>query len=135
MRLCFQFRKALAQLLKGSRKFGQMCLSDYLSRESRVGKRLPARRATKHKEEELALPGAPVEAVGELLEVARQVLGADAMEGPAQPGLEVREPLVELVKRPRTLHGAVLPQASRPGTLTARGDRLPLRPDASPHGL
>ena len=41
--------------------------------------------------EQLALPPAAVEAVAELVEVALEVLGADAVEGPTQLGLEVAE--------------------------------------------
>ncbi len=53
-----------------------MCLSDYLSRESGVGQGLSAGGATEDEVEELVLAGAAVETVGELPEVARQVLGA-----------------------------------------------------------
>ena len=41
--------------------------------------------------EELAFAPAAVEAIGELDQVAAQVLVADAVEGAPQPGLEVRD--------------------------------------------
>ena len=46
-------------------------------------------------EEEFALACAAIEPVAEFLEVAREVLGADAVKRPAQPGLQVREHFVD----------------------------------------
>ncbi len=42
-------------------------------------------------DEEFGRPPAPIEAEDGLVEVALEVLRADAMEGPAEPGLQIPE--------------------------------------------
>ncbi len=67
----------------------ELCLSDSLRRELVVGARGRIEGAVEHADEQLRLLPATIEAEGELVQVALEVLGADAVEGPAEPALQV----------------------------------------------
>ena len=54
-----------------------------------IGKGRSIEGSVQHAEEQLGLLPAPVEAEDELVQKALEVLRADAVEGPAQPGLQV----------------------------------------------
>ncbi len=59
-----------------------------------VRQRFATGSSPQHEAEQLALAPAPIEAVGELVQVARQMLVAHTVERAPQPGLEVAEDLV-----------------------------------------
>src|SRR5213592_4165465 len=67
------------------------CLCGCLSHQSVIGQRFSSRSTPEHEAEELPFPPAAIEAVDELVQIARQVLAADAVERPSQPRLEVPE--------------------------------------------
>ena len=68
-----------------------LCLSDSLRRELVVGTRCSIDGAVDDANEKLGLLPAAIEAEDELVEVALEVLRADAVEGSVQPGLQVPE--------------------------------------------
>jgi hypothetical protein len=66
-----------------------ICLSDRLSYQSAIGKRLGLGGPACQIVEELVFIPASVETVDEFLEVTIEMFVTDAVEGPDQPGLEV----------------------------------------------
>ncbi len=82
-------------------------------------------RAVKNTDEEFGLSPAPVEPEDELVEVALQVLRADAVEGPRQPGLQIPEDGVRprqringLVAVPALARAMIDPESTQRGVRT-----------------
>jgi hypothetical protein len=64
-----------------------------------IGKGRSVEGSVQHADEQLGLVPAPVEAEDELVQIALEVLRADSVEGPAQPGLQVPEDRVRAKKK------------------------------------
>ena len=87
--------------------------------------------AVENETEELVLAPASIEAVDQLIEIALEVLSADTVGGPLEPGLEVAEGAVD-PRQDRLRSGVVrsLDPAVVPGLLSnrnRRGNQAPRR--------